>query len=209
MADLGQLTDEQVAAAVRGAEDALPWVLEAIAPRVRAMVTARLNPTSTDFHATDELVQLSMVALSSGIPRLKNKTVVGLRSFASGIVVRKVADYLGRRGEGDLTGPRHASLDSTSAYARAWQYLSASGTLPGRTIEQNDQLALVLTEISRLRQDDRELIAMAFFDQIPTNEIADHLGLSRRAASMRLMRAVRRLRHRLLNSDQAKEHEDG
>src|SRR5207237_688693 len=48
--------------------------------------------------------------------------------------------------------------------------------------------------LGRLDDDDREVILMRHFEQLANQEVAAALGLTEAAASMRYLRAVRRLR---------------
>ena len=88
------ITDETVRAAVRGDACERNKVLEALTSQVRAMITIRLSPTPAQFHAVDDLVQQSLIALSAGLDTLRDARLAALRSFASVVVGRKVADFL-------------------------------------------------------------------------------------------------------------------
>ena len=206
-----ELNDDLVVAAVNGQDDG-GRVLELVSPQVRLMVTARLSPTPAQFHSVEEVSQIAMVALADGLGRLRNPTVNGLRAFMSGIVSRKVADHLKGRGEGDLTGPRPRSLDSTVAgmggahgdgrnAGPLWQFLSASGHSPGSDAARGELFERVMTELGRLKDEHREVITLAFFDQMPTRDIAQRMGLSRPAASMLLLRALKTLRRTITGSN--------
>ena len=198
------ITDEQVAAAANGAGDALDGVLRAVEPQVRLMVAARLCAHPGRQNAVDEVTHLVMVALGQGIGRLERRTVGGLKAYASGITARKVADHLQRRGDGDLKGPALASLDSTiSALSQAgplWQALSAGCPTPASAVVQADECEKLLAALANLKPEYREIITLAFFDQLPTREIAERLGVSRPAASMQLIRAIKTLRRNLTGS---------
>jgi RNA polymerase sigma-70 factor (ECF subfamily) len=52
--------------------------------------------------------------------------------------------------------------------------------------------------IAQLDEDDREVILMRHREQLSNQQVADALGLTEAAASMRYLRAVRRLRSVLL-----------
>lgn len=202
-----QLTDDLVAAAIRGCPDDASRIMEMISPQVRLMVTARLSPNPSQFHAVEELRQLSMVALADGLTRIRTPTVAGLKSYLRGIVSRKVADYLNRRGEGGRAAADTESLDAPIAdpdgatgAGPLWQLLSASGASPASAAAQAEQINNVMSEIGRLKAEHRQVITMAFFDQIPTRQIAEELEVSRPAASMLLIRAVKALRRNLTGS---------
>lgn len=204
MSGVVDITDEQVASSVGGSEQDTDYVLRTIEPQVRLMVVARLSATSAQYHAVEEITHLAMVGLGNGISRLEKQTVAGLKAFASGIVSRKVSDFLKRRGGGDLVGPPARSLDSTvtaiSGASPLWQFLSADGTSPSSIVDRTDRFAQLLEELGKLKPEYREIITLAFFDQLATREIAERLDISRPAASMQLIRAVKTLRRNLTGS---------
>jgi RNA polymerase sigma-70 factor (ECF subfamily) len=61
-------------------------------------------------------------------------------------------------------------------------------------LEQKLQVAL-----ARLEEDQREILLMRHFEQLSNQEVATALGLSEPAASMRYLRALRRLRDLMLD----------
>ena len=193
-----ELTDDLVDAGVNGTPADTKRILELVSPQVELMVTARLSPTPGRLHDVQEIAQLAMVALSRGLPRLRTRTIRGLRAYMSGIVARKVADHIKRRGEGDLTGPRAISLDTTvsrmSGTGPLWQLLSAGGHSPASEAARGELLERVMIELGGLKSEYREAITLAFFDQMTTRDIAQRMELSRPAASMLLLRAVKALR---------------
>ena len=192
-----ELTDETVRAASEGAQSDLGRVLEAMFHQVRLMVVARLSPAPACLGTVEEVTQQVMVALATGISRLENRTAVGLKAYASGIVIHKVSDALGGRIDGKA-GPGVVSLDSTvtslSQAGPLWQFLSVSGTTAPSAAERSEQAARLIHELGRLKPEHREVITLAFFDQVPMSEIAGRMSISRPAASMLLIRAVQVLR---------------
>lgn len=202
-----ELSDADVVEAVRGGPAAIEVVARSMSDRVRLMVYARLNPSANDTAAVDDITQQSLEALMAGLPTLKLHTAAGLRSYASTIVSRRVADFLrdpagvgrGRRGP--------ASLDSTvaglSTAGPLWQFLSDSATSPLSAAVRENQLERVMNELSQMRDEYRAVITMAFFDQLTTAQIAEQTGTTRHAAAMSLLRAVRALRERLGGGDAA------
>ncbi len=194
-----ELTDATVAAAASGSRTDLSNILETVAPQVRLMVIARLSPTGSQLDVVEDIAQRTMVALAQNLSRLEHRTVAGLRSYLSGIVSRKVADYL--RGGAAGPGPQARSLDTAvtdfSRAAPLWQFLSASGMSPQSAAEQSEQVGIVMSALGRLKDQYREAIALAFFDQMSTREIAGRLGMTRPAASMLLIRAIKALRQRV------------
>ena len=65
----------------------------------------------------------------------------------------------------------------------------------------------LISALGRLHEQQREIVTLAFFDQLPVSEIARQQGISRAASSMLLLRAVQTLRRSMTSSSDAeKEH---
>lgn len=201
MSTLADLTDETVAEAIDGASRAIERVATAVNDQMRLMVYARLNPTAAQLGHVEELTQQSIESFLAGLSTVTVRSVAGIRSFASTIVARRVADHI-RNPAGIGRGkPSPRSLDSTVAgYTVAgplWQFLSAGVTGPLSAAAREDQFQQTMIELSRMRDEYRAVITMAFFDQLTTGQIAERMGVTRQAAAMSLLRAVRALRERL------------
>ena len=89
------------------------------------------------------------------------------------------------RRRGRVTGRLHAEPPSPN-----WQWADA-----------DDELASVAAAFTRLREEDRELLALAAWEELDPGEIATVLGCSRNAARIRLHRARRRLARQLQSTD--------
>lgn len=196
-----ELSDAEVVEAARGVRAAIEAVGRSMSDRVRLMVYARLNPSANDLSALEDITQQSLEALMTGLPTLTLQTAAGLRSFASTIVSRRVADFLRDPAGMGRGRPAPASLDSTvaglSGAGPLWQFLSAHATSPLSAAARENQLECVLRELGQLRDEYRAVIMMAFFDQLSTAQIAEQTGTTRQAAAMTLLRAVRALRERV------------
>ena len=201
-----QIADEVVRRAAEGVREDIERVAEALLPQVRMMVGARLSPHPGRFDVVEEIAQAVMVAMTDGLPRLEKRTVDGLKALVSVIVSRRVVDFLRNRERAKLGGQPVASLDSTvagwSEVGPLWKFLSISSDGPLTAAGEADQISVVLGELGRLKDEYREVITLALFDQLTTAQIAERLGISRRAASMLLLRAIRALRRRVTGSSQ-------
>ncbi len=201
-----EITDAGVQAAASGSREDTARVLGAIQPQIRLMVAARLSPTPAQFHAAEDIAQQVSVGVTSGLNRLENRTLTGLKSYVSRIVANKVADYLRTHGAADGARANVRSLDSTvggiAGAGPLWQLLSSGGTTPLSAVDRADRLRVVMLELGQLKAEHREVITLAFFDQLRTSEIAARLGISRPAASMLLIRAVKALRRYVTGSSE-------
>ena len=202
------ITDELLGSACRGCAADREKVLGALGDQVRVMVRVRLSATPAQQHACEDLAQQALVDIAAALPKLNRPVVAALKSTASTIVGRRVADFL-RSGE-HLRAGQVRSLDSSvhdlSRSSPLWSLLSASGMSPKSAASQRESIERIMTELGRLRPLYREVIALAFFDQLPVSEIGQRIGLKRAAASMLLLRAVRTLRRNITGSSQV-QHE--
>ena len=94
-----------------------------------------------------------------------------------------------------------ALLADHSSYELAGQLLDQEPTPASAAIRHELQRRLD-TAIAALDDDDREVILMRHGEQLSNQEVAAALGLTEAAASMRYLRAVRRLRAELLPGGQ-------
>lgn len=76
--------------------------------------------------------------------------------------------------------------------------VAGESVTPDTAYAAKERKALLLSVVSELDKDDRSIVALKFMGQRTNREIAKILGISEGAASMRLLRALRRVRERLL-----------
>ena len=195
------LTDALVGASAEGEDEKVAQLMDVMLPRVSAMVAGRLSPTPAQWHVAEDIVQECMIAIAKGLSRLENRTVGGLRGFASTIVSRKVADYLRKRHATPKASVQPVSLETTvlgpSGSAHLWQFLAADQSSPSSVVGREELTAMVLVEFGKMKPIYREVITLAMLDQIPIGAVAERLERSAPATSMLLIRAVQALRARL------------
>ena len=67
-------------------------------------------------------------------------------------------------------------------------------TSPSRAAARADLLGLVQAAIERMDPIDREVLALRHFEELSNTEVAEALGIEQKAASIRYVRALRRLK---------------
>ncbi len=196
-----EITNDLVELAAAGCREAENRLLEVLAPQVERMVLVRLAPAPWQMDAVGDIAQNVLIGVLQGLPTLRVRTAAGLRSFVSTIVDRRVADHLRGRTVHRTGGPLGpAALDRlrrSTASMSLLHRLQANGVGPATEIAGVDQFESVLRGLGELSAVHRDVIVLAFFDQLSTAQVAAHLQISRRAASMLLLRALRSLRRRL------------
>ncbi|MEM0927257.1 MAG: sigma-70 family RNA polymerase sigma factor, partial [Planctomycetota bacterium] len=80
---------------------------------------------------------------------------------------------------------------------------------PAAAATQREIAVKVEEAIEKMNDQDREIILMRHYEHLSNLEIAEVLGLNPPAASMRYLRAVRRLREMLEEEDENVSDEDG
>jgi RNA polymerase sigma factor (sigma-70 family) len=198
------ITDQAVIEACNGSEPHKAQLAAAIAPQVRAAIVARLGPAPSARSTVDDIWQEVNMALLAGLPNLEKRTATGLQGFVSRITKNKVIDHIRSRARhGGVASPM--SLDSDigddSDAGPLWQFLSDSGTRVSAAAWRAELIQLARRELADLKDEYREVITLAFFHQLPTSEIASAMGITRPAASMLLMRALKTLRNNIVKAN--------
>ena len=160
-------------------EDAFLRLYEAVLPKVYAFIRAQVGQP----HIAEDIVG-----------RVFEKVYRHVDSVPPGreghldlrVAHRTLIDY--RRGE----GRRQRALVPLDAVAEPVAQSNPEGSCLRR-----ERQALLLREIGRLSERDRLLLGLRFGGQRTNRDIATLLGVSEGAVSMRLLRAVERLRRRL------------
>jgi RNA polymerase sigma-70 factor (ECF subfamily) len=67
-------------------------------------------------------------------------------------------------------------------------------TSPSGVAARADLLGLVQTAIEQMDPIDREVLALRHFEELTNSEVAEALGIEQKAASIRYIRALRRLK---------------
>ena len=89
-----------------------------------------------------------------------------------------------------------AGLADQSSLELAGQFLDSEMT-PATAAIRHELQRRMEQAVAGLDEDDREIILMRHYEQLSNQEVATALGLTEAAASMRHLRAVRKLREAL------------
>ena len=108
---------------------------------------------------------------------------------------------------------REVSLDGVSysqtTSASVALELAGSFTSPSQAAVRADALSLVHTAIEQMDAIDREVLALRHFEELTNNEVAEALGIEQKAASIRYVRALRRLKEILAHMPGLREEPPG
>jgi RNA polymerase sigma-70 factor (ECF subfamily) len=183
----------------RGETRAVEELLSRHRESVRRMIDLRLDPAIVQRLDASDVVQDVLLEASRRLQDFLRKPSMPfhlwLRHIAKDHIIdahRKhhQAQKRGVNREQPLARPGWADQSSLDL---AGQLLDQERT-PASAAIQEELHRRLQTALQELGDDDRDMILMRHYEQLPNQEVAHALGLTEAAASMRYLRALRRLR---------------
>jgi len=142
-------------------------------------------------HEVDDLCQEVWLAAREALPRYRNACAprVWLRVIAR----NKVVDLFRRRPE------LATALSTTMSVAPeiAGRFGAKAPTTPSKKLARAQASAALTRALAALDEEEREMLALRFLDDLKPAEIALVLGVKANTVSQRIVRAVRKLRELL------------
>jgi RNA polymerase sigma-70 factor (ECF subfamily) len=192
-------TEKLLAEARQGDPTAVGRLLAEHREPVRRMIGLRLDPAIAQRLDASDVVQDVLLEASKRLQDFLKNPVMPFHLWLRHIARDHIIDAHRRHRQAQRRG-----VDREQPLApAAWQDQS-SLDLAARFVDQEltPASAAIRQELERrlhaaiaeLPDDDREVILMRHFEQLSNQEVAHDLGLTEAAASMRYLRAVRRLR---------------
>jgi RNA polymerase sigma-70 factor (ECF subfamily) len=196
-------TENLLAQARRGEAAAVERLLTAHREPLRRMIDLRLDPALAARVDASDIVQDVLLEAHRRLNDYLRNPAMPFRLWLRHIAKDHVIDAHRRHRQAqrrslDREQPMvPAVLADHSSLELAAQLLDREQTPASAAIHRELQRRLDAA-IADLDDDDREVILMRHREQLGNQQVADALGLTEAAASMRYLRAVRRLRAALL-----------
>jgi RNA polymerase sigma-70 factor (ECF subfamily) len=196
-------TDELLARAKKGEAEAVERLLTDEREPLRRMIGARLDPALAARVDASDVVQEVLLEAHRRLNDYLRNPVMPFRLWLRHIAKDHIIDAHRRHRQAqrrslDREQPlAPAALADHSSFELAGQLLDQEPT-PASAAVRHELQARLQDAIAALEDDDREVILMRHAEQLSNQEVATVLGLTEAAASMRYLRAVRRLRAILL-----------
>ena len=194
-AETQQLLDE----AKRGDGQAVEALLTRHRDAVRRMIELRLDPAIVQRVDASDVVQEVLLEVSRRLQDFLRKPAMPFHLWLRHIAKDHLIDAHRKHHQAQKRG-----VNREQALARPGWAQQSSLDLAGQLVDQEltPASAAIRQELERrlhdaltlLDDDDREMILMRHYEQLANQEVAVALGLSEAAASMRYLRAIRRLR---------------
>src|SRR5437763_5686845 len=173
---------------------------------LRRMIGARLDPALAARVDASDIVQDVLLEAHRRLQDYLRKPAMPFHLWLRHIAKDHIIDAhrherLAQRRSVDREQSMNAVRPGDSSLEWAAQFLDREVT-PASAAVRQEMERKVQAAIGQLAEDDREIILMRYVEQLPNQDVAAALGLTEAAASMRCLRAVRRLQALLLDPDQ-------
>jgi RNA polymerase sigma-70 factor, ECF subfamily len=195
-------TQELLEQAQKGEPDAVEQLLDAHREPLRRMIGLRLDPAlAARLDASDIVQDVLLEAHRRLSDYLRNPAMpfhLWLRHIAKDHIIdaHRRHRQAQRRGVDRERPMIPAGLKDHSSIELAAQFVDQELTPASAAMQQELERRLHVA-ITQLDDDDREIVLMRHFEQLSNQDVAESLGLTEAAASMRHLRALRRLRELL------------
>ncbi len=195
-------TQELLAAAKVGNDDAINRLLEKHRGAVRRLVELRLDRKVQRRVDVSDVVQDVMIEASGRLKKYLDDPAMAFHLWLRQIAWDRIIDTYRRhrvsaKRNMDREQPLAAPAGPDQSTMELVVQLQDAQLTPATAAMQREIAQRVESGIELLSDQDREIIIMRHYEHLTNQEIAEVLGLSDPAASMRYLRAVRRLRELL------------
>lgn len=195
-------TDELLIAAKKGDDQAVNRLLEKHRGPVRRLVEMRLDRKVQRRVDVSDVVQEVMAEASGRLDKYLADPVMAFHLWLRQIAWDHIIDTYRRhrvsaKRNMDREQPMSAPAGNDQSTTELAIQLCDPAMTPAAAAMQHEITKRVEAAIERLNDQDREVIIMRHYEHLSNLEIAEVLKLNPPAASMRYLRAVRRLRELL------------
>jgi RNA polymerase sigma-70 factor (ECF subfamily) len=201
-------TQELLDRAKQGEAGAVERLLETHREPLRRMIGLRLDPALAGRVDASDIVQDVMLEVSQRLADYLRNPLMPFHLWMRHIARDHMIDAHRRHRQAQRRSLDReqpivpAGLADQSSLELAGQFLDRELT-PATAAVRHELQRRMEHAVAGLDEDDREIILMRHYEQLSNQEVATALGLSEAAASMRHLRAVRRLRAALLGEGDA------
>jgi RNA polymerase sigma factor (sigma-70 family) len=178
-----------------GDREALAEIVQLELPFVREHVHRRLGDRLRERAQTEDFVQDAMVDVLRNGPRFAIAGRAQLRALLARIVENVLCDAHERAGAKKRGGGRDQALPSDSVLER--DRPARSVTSPSEAAQRGERAAWVRLALELLEPEDRRVVYLRQWLDLPFEEVGARLGLSPDTARMRFNRALPRLAQKL------------
>jgi RNA polymerase sigma-70 factor (ECF subfamily) len=195
-------TEELLRRAEHGDESAVGPLLDRHRKRLCQMVAVRMDPRLAVRVDPSDVVQEALGQAAQRLPEYLRDRPLPFYPWLRRLAWQRLVDLYryhiqSQRRSLRREEPMEMPMPDQSVLALV-DRIASSQTSPSRDTIRREVRHRVRTTLDRLSPDDREVLVLVYLEQLSAAEAGDVLGISEKAATMRHLRALDRLR-RLLN----------
>jgi RNA polymerase sigma-70 factor (ECF subfamily) len=200
-------TETLLGAARKGDSEAVNRLLEKHRAPIRRLVELRLDRKVQRRVDVSDVVQDVMIEASGRLEKYLSDPSMAFHLWLRQIAWDRIIDtYRRHRVSAKRNMDREQPMAAPSGPDQSTMELAIQlcdpGMTPATAATQREIAVHVEEAINKMNDQDREIILMRHYEHLSNLEIAEVLGLNPPAASMRYLRALRRLRETLQEEDE-------
>jgi RNA polymerase sigma-70 factor (ECF subfamily) len=182
-----------------GDESALAKVFETSRERLRRIVEFRLHPNLRGRLDADDVLQEAYLSAVQRLPHYQADGGLSPFAWCRMVLMQTITDlyrhHLGaqKRDARLELNPQALNDMQNTATSMVFQ-LRGDLTSPTQAAARADAIAAVKAAIETMSDLDRDVLVLRHFEELSNQETAEVLGIQPKAASIRYVRALRRLR---------------
>jgi RNA polymerase sigma-70 factor (ECF subfamily) len=184
---------------VNGDREALALLFARHHNRLVRLVEFRLNRRLLGRVGPDDVLQEAYLAAGQRLVHYAENSTISPFVWVRMIVMQTLTDvhrfHLEAQAR-DATREIAIDFSSTPSVSIA-AFLTGRLTSPSQVVERAEMFELVKRTVAEMDPLDQEVLALRHFEELTNSEVAEVLGIQQKAASIRYVRAVRRLREEL------------
>jgi RNA polymerase sigma-70 factor (ECF subfamily) len=196
-------TQELLRNAREGDAAAIDDLMERHRDALRRLVQMRLDRKIQTRVDVSDVIQDVLIEANRRLPDyLANSAGMGFHLWLRQIARDRIIDAHRRhrvsaRRSVDRERSLDVRVDDDRSAAELFTQISDGGRSPAQEATDRELARQIEAAIAELPEHDGEILVMRHFEQLTNQEIAQALGLTEPAASMRYLRALKRLREKL------------
>lgn len=170
--------------------------------RLEALVKRRFNPVLLKRLSHEDVMQEAYLAAARRLHFFRQHDDVPLYFKLRTVLMQTIADierrHLQAGGRDIMKEAEIADNDDTSTPGSPYRNAFAADiTSPVSRVDRDERHALLRNAVAALPENDRAILVLRHFDRMGNNECAAALGIEPKAASIRYVRALERLKLKL------------
>jgi RNA polymerase sigma-70 factor (ECF subfamily) len=194
-----ETTSSRIARVRAGDTQALVAAFDQYRSRLAKTIYFRMDQRLAGRLDPDDILQEAYISAAERCAHIEGDTESALFVWLRLIVVQTLVDMHRRHLGAQMRDagreiPLHQRSPSESTCLSMTRYLAASVTSPSLAMRRSEFAEQLHRALDRMDPLDREVLALRHFEELTNQEIAEVLGIQQKAASIRYVRALRRLK---------------